>query len=191
MSLVGAANGLFPPGSIGYLEDSRYPQYDPDAAIEEFDQCLADLGTDSIEFTFNTMNDPSNVETNTLIISMWREVFGDAVQATITPVEQGQYIGPALVGTFQAFSWPSHGGSDPGQQRLWWHSASSSPIGSLALNFGRFADEVIDENLAIIKTNPDPEARREATEAVNRRLGEQVYNLWLAWSLWGFPRRHT
>ena len=64
--LVQVANGPFGPGQLGYLEDSGYPQYDPDAALEEFDQCLADLGTDSIEFTFNTTNDPFNVETNTL-----------------------------------------------------------------------------------------------------------------------------
>ena len=79
--LVQVANGPFGPGQLGYLEDSGYPQYDPDAALEEFDQCLADLGTDTIEFTFNTTNDPFNVETNTLMISMWQEVFGDAIQA--------------------------------------------------------------------------------------------------------------
>jgi len=172
---------------IGYLEDTGYPAYDPDAAVEEFDQCLADLGTDRLELSFNTTNDPFNVETNTLIVSMWQEALGDAVQATITPIEQGQYIGLALTGTFQVFGWRNHGGSDPDQQRLWWHSASSSPIGALALNFGRFADDVIDENLEIIKTNPDPDARKEAAEAVNRRFGEQVYNLWLTWSLWGIP----
>ena len=52
---------------------------------------------------FNTTNDPFNVETNTLIISMWTDAFGDKVQAKITPIEQGQYIGLALTGTFQAF----------------------------------------------------------------------------------------
>ena len=30
------------------------------------DKCLAALGTDHIEFTFNTTNDPFNVETNKL-----------------------------------------------------------------------------------------------------------------------------
>ena len=35
------------------------------------DTCLTELGTDHIEFTFNTTNDPFNVESNTLVISMW------------------------------------------------------------------------------------------------------------------------
>ena len=62
-----------------------------------------------------------------------------------------------------------------------------SPIGALALNFGRFYDDVIDEALQIIKTNPDPAARQEAAEAINRRFGEQVYNWWRTWTLWGIP----
>ncbi len=176
--IVNPANGPFPEGSIGYLEDSGYPEYDIALAQEQMEACLAETGTDSIEFTFNTTNDPFNVETNTLIISMWTEAFGDQVQTSITPIEQGQYIGLALFGTFQAFAWRNHGGLDPDQQRLWWQSVSSTPIGQQALNFGRFKDDVIDENLEIIKSNPDEAARQEAAENVNRRFGEMVYNLW-------------
>ena len=149
------------------------------------DTCLSELGTDRIEFTFNTTNDPFNVETNTLVVSMWDEVFGDKVNATITPIEQGQYIGLALTGAFNALGWRSHSGLDPDQQRLWWQKASVTPIGGLALNFGRFSDDVIDEALQVIKTNPDPDARREAAETVNKRFGEQVYNWWLTTTVWG------
>jgi peptide/nickel transport system substrate-binding protein len=179
------ANGPFPPGSAGYLEDSGYPAFDLDAAHEEMDTCLQELDTDSISFDFNTTNDPFNVETNTLIVSMWREAFGDEVRANITPIEQGQYIGLALTGDFDVFAWRNHGGTDPDQQLLWWISASSAPIGQQALNFGRFSDDVIDENLMTIRTNPDQEARVAAAEEVNRRFGEQVYNLWLGWTIWG------
>jgi peptide/nickel transport system substrate-binding protein len=179
------ADGPFPPGSIGYLEDSGYPAYDVDAAQEEMDTCLSELGTDSISFDFNTTNDPFNVETNTLIVSMWQEAFGDEVNATITPIEQGQYIGIALLGNFDVFAWRNHGGTDPDQQLVWWISAASAPIGSQALNFGRFSDEVIDENLITIRTNPDEDARMEAAENINKRFGEEVYNLWLGWTIWG------
>jgi peptide/nickel transport system substrate-binding protein len=182
--LVGVANGPFPPGSIGWLEDTGYPSYDVDKANEELDTCLAALGADHIEFSFNTTNDPFNVETNTLILSMWQEAFGDQIDAEITPIEQGQYIGLGLNGTFQILGWRSHSGSDPDQQRRWWHSSTAQPIGAVGTNFGRFVDPVIDENLDSIRTNADPEARREAAEAINRRFGEQVYNLWLNYALW-------
>ena len=180
-----AANGPFPPGSVGYLEDTGYPEFDIEKAQASMDTCLAALGTDSIEFSFNTTNDPFNVESNTLIVSMWQEAFGDQVKTVITPIEQGQYIGLALTGTFEAFGWRNHGGLDPDQQRLWWASASSAPIGSLALNFGRFKDPEMDEQLDIIKSNPDPAARKAAAEEVNRIFGKQVYNWWQAWALWG------
>jgi peptide/nickel transport system substrate-binding protein len=182
--LVPPANGPFPPGSMGYLEDTGYPKFDLDAARSEMDKCLAGLGTDHIEFSYNTTNDPFNVESNTLILSMWTDAFGDKVQAKITPIEQGQYIGLALVGSFNAVGWRSHSGIDPDIQRLWWQSSSALPLGTLALNFGRFQDPDMDAQLEIIKSNPDPAARKAAAQQVNRIFGEKVYNWWIAWTLW-------
>lgn len=179
------ANGPFPPGSIGYLEDTGYPTYDLEAAESELATCLEEYGQDQLELSFNTTNDAFNVETNTLVLSMWQEAFGGQINATIEPIEQGQYIGLALAGDFQILSWRSHSGSDPDQQRRWWHAETARPIGEVGTNFGRFTDEVITENLDIIRTNGDPDARREAAEAINRRFGEEVYNLWTSWAIWG------
>jgi peptide/nickel transport system substrate-binding protein len=183
--LVLPANGPFPPGSPGYLEDNGYPEYDLDLATEEMDQCLADLGTEQIEFTFNTTNDPFNVETTALVQSMWQEAFGDQVQVTITPIEQGQFIGLALSGAFNVQQWRNHSGLDADQQRNWWQKASAQPIGTIGVNFGRFQDDVIEEALVTIKSNPDPAVRKEAAETINKRFGEQVYNWWWSWTLWG------
>jgi peptide/nickel transport system substrate-binding protein len=183
--LVEAANGPFPPGSIGYLEDNGYPEFDVDLANQEMDQCLSELGTERIEFSFNTTNDPFNVETGGLVKSMWADAFGDKVNASITPIEQGQYIGLALNGSFNVQQWRSHSGLDPDQQRLWWQKASISPIGKLALNFGRVSDDVIDGALQTIKSNADPAVRKEAAETINRRFAEQVYSWWWSWTLWG------
>lgn len=183
--LAQVANGPFPPGSIGYLEDTGYPEFDLDAAQSEFDTCLQEYGQDQIIVSFNTTNDPFNVETNSLILSMWQEAFGNSIDATINPIEQGQYIGLGLSGDFEILAWRSHSGSDPDQQRRWWHTSTAFPLGQTAVNFGRILDPVIDENLDIIRTDADTDARREAAEAINRQFGEQVYNFWTTWSLWG------
>ena len=117
------------------------------------------------------------MESNTLIQSMWTDAFGDQVQATITPIEQGQYIGLALVGDFNAQGWRSHFGADPDAQRKWWQSAGASPIGELALNFGRFKDPVIDEAFDTILTNPDPgrpQGRRRGHQQGVRRAGLEL-----------------
>ncbi len=178
------ANGPFPPGSIGYVKDTGYPKFDVATAQDEMDKCLAALKTDHIEFGFNTTNDPFNVETVALITSMWTDAFGNKVQTKTTPIEQGQYIGLALTGAYQALTWRSHAGNDPDQQRVWWQSSGASPIGQIALNFNRIKDPKMDAALETIKSNPDPAARKTAAEDVNKLFGAQVYNLWLNWALW-------
>jgi peptide/nickel transport system substrate-binding protein len=179
------ANGLFPPGSIGYLEETGYPKFDVETAQAEMETCLAALGTDHIEFDFNTTNDPFNVETNTLVTSMWQDAFGDQVQAEITPIEQGQYIGLLLTGAFQSAGARGFGVSDPDQDRVGLSSAAATPIGQLALNVSRLSDPVIDEAFDTIKSNPDPAAREAAAEAINQQFGSQAYFFWLTWVLWG------
>jgi peptide/nickel transport system substrate-binding protein len=178
------ANGPYPPGAPGYLEDTGYPKFDVAAAQKDMDTCLQKTGTPNINFNYNTTNDPFNVESNELVISMWKDAFGDKIQTKITPIEQGQYIGLALTGDFQAFSWRNHSGFDPDQQRTWWQSASAVPFGQNAPNFGRIVDPVIDENLTTIKTNADPAARKAAAEAINKQFGKMVYNLWIYWTIW-------
>ncbi len=187
--LATVANGPFPPGSIGYLEDTGYPEFDTDAALAEFETCKADHGTTPVALSFNTTNDPFNVETNELVASMWRDAFGDEIDVSIAPIEQGQYIGLALAGTFQAQGWRNHAGVDPTEQWYWWNSATASPIDpgvpELALNFGRFQDAEMDAAFNTIRQNPDPDARREAAETVNRLFAENVWNFWTVWTLWG------
>jgi peptide/nickel transport system substrate-binding protein len=178
------ANGPFPPGSAGYLKDTGYPKFDVPTAQAEMDKCLAALKTDHIEFSYNTTNDPFNVESNTLVQSMWTDAFGNKVQTKITPIEQGQYIGLALTGAFQAQGWRSHNGLVPDQQNYWWRSGAASPIGTLGLNFGRFQDPVIDKAFDVIHTSPDPATRQKAAEDVNREFGAKVWNLWTTWVLW-------
>ncbi len=187
--IVTPANGPFGPGSVGYLDDTGYPTFDLEAARAEFENCKTDSGQNPVTFSFNTTNDAFNVESNELIAAMWSEAFGDEIVAAISPVEQGQYIGLALAGVFQAQGWRNHGGVDPVEQWYWWHSASASPIDpsvpELALNFGRFQDPLIDTALNTIRQNPDQAARIAAAEAVNRQFGENVWNLWTNWTLWG------
>ena len=183
------ANGPFPPGSIGYLEDTGYPTFDLDAAATEWEQCKEDHGTVPVEFTFNTTNDAFNVETNELTASMWSEAFGDEIDVSITPIEQGQYIGLALAGTFEAQGWRNHAGVDPTEQWYWWNAATASPIApdvpELALNFGRFQDPAMDEAFVTIRQSGDPAERQAAAEEVNRLFAENVWNFWYVWTVWG------
>ncbi|MCU1487887.1 MAG: hypothetical protein JWN67_4633 [Actinomycetia bacterium] len=174
------ANGPFPPGTIGYLKDSGYPDYDPEGAKKLVKEYEAEKGP--IKITVTTTNDPFNLVSYQLETSYWNAV---GIETVIKQVEQGQFIVDALKGDIQAFGWRNHGGFDPDTQNYWWDSDAALPTGQLALKFGRLMDDVIDQNLDIIRTSNDPAERKKAAEAINRRFGSQVYNIWEWWTVWG------
>jgi peptide/nickel transport system substrate-binding protein len=175
------ANGPFPPGSIGYLEDNGYPAYDPEEAARLIEEYEAENGP--VQIKFSTTTDPENLETNQVIQGYWEAA---GVETNLNQVEQGQYILDAAFGDFEVFAWRNHGGFDPDQQNVWWHSDSSAPKGQIALNFGRFKDEEIDSALETIRESSDDAQIKEAAETINRRFGEQVYNIWATWTVWAW-----
>jgi peptide/nickel transport system substrate-binding protein len=175
------ANGPFPPGSPGYLEDNGYPTYDPEEAKRLVDEYEAENGP--IQVSFSTTTDPEGLETNQVIQGYWQAA---GIDADLNQVEQGQYILDAAFGDFEIFAWRNHGGFDPDQQNVWWHSDSSAPHGQIALNFGRFKDDDIDAALETIRASADADEIREAAETINRTFGEQVYNIWGTWTVWAW-----
>ena len=182
--VTAVADGPFPEGSLGYLEDTGYPDFDLEEATRLVREYEAENGP--IRFEFGTTTDPFNLGTNQLVQQQWAKA---GIETDLVQVEQQKYIGQALVGAFDAYAWRSHAGVDPDQQFIWWHSALASPQGQLALNFGRIKDPEIDQALVTIRTNPDEAARKEAAEAVNREFGKDVYNVWLWHTVWGMA--HT
>jgi len=173
------ANGPFAPGTMGYLEDNGWPEYDPDAAAAMVEEYEADNGP--IVFSYRTTADPDNALTVELIAQNLRDV---GIEVEIDQTEQGAFIQEAVLGNFEAFTWRNHGAIDPETERVWWHSENADPLGSIALNFGRFQDDVIDENLQILRESQDEAERTTATEAINRRFAEQVYDIWGDWIYW-------
>jgi peptide/nickel transport system substrate-binding protein len=177
------ANGPFSPGSIGYLEDTGFPEFDVEQATALIDEYESDTGQEA-EIAYKTTTDPFNLQTAELYKQFW-EAAGMTV--TLDQIEQGEFISQALVGNFEAFGWRNHGGFDPDTQEVWWTGENAAPFGEIGLNFGRIDDEVINENLDIVRESQDPAERQAAAEEINRRFGEQVYNIWTSWVIWAIP----
>ena len=106
------------------------------------------------------------------------------IETSIDQTEQGQFILDSAFGEMQVWGWRSHGGYDPDQQSVWWHSDSYAPTGSIALDFNRFQDDEFDQDFDTIRQSGDQEVRKKAAEDVNRHFGEQVYDLWISWTVW-------
>jgi len=179
------ANGPFSPGSIGYLEDTGFPTFDLEAARELVEEYEAETGEEAV-IRYKTVTDPFALETAELYQQFWEEA---GLTVEIDQIEQEEFIGEALRGSFEAFAWRNHGGFDPDTQEVWWHSDNAGEEGRLALNFGRIRSDELDEQLGIIRTSGDEEERRAAAEEVNRIFADQVFNIWTDWVIWAIP--HT
>ncbi len=180
------ANGPFSPTQPGHLEDTGYPEYDPEKAKELLDEYKEETGTDRVEIAYTTTTDPAALQTAELLKQFWEQV---GFSVPLAQIEQGQFIVTALTGDFEMFGWRNHGGVSPDSQRIWWHSETADEPGALALNFGRIRDDVIDENLDKIRATSDKAEIQEAAEAINKQFAEQVYNLWTSWTVWAAAKR--
>jgi ABC-type transport system substrate-binding protein len=116
---------------------------------------------------------------------MWDEAFGELIDVTVTPIEQGVYVSEAVVGNYQVQGWRQHGGADHDTQLRFWTTDTVAPIGTPTFNFGRFHDPDLDELAAASRTTIDPDERKAIFEDMNRLFGERVYFLMQTYTLWG------
>ncbi len=175
------ANGPYAPGSIGYLEDTGFPGFDPEegkALIEEWEAENGPLR----KLGFGTVAGNSALVTAQLYAQMLADC---GIETDNRQTEFGELVESGQLGDFDILTWRFGGGPDPTSMYTFWHSSQARPVGESSVNFNRIRDDVIDENLDRMREASDPEELREAAEAINRRFGEQVYNIWTTWTLWG------
>jgi peptide/nickel transport system substrate-binding protein len=179
------ANGPFTPGSVGYMEDTGFPTFDPDAARALVEEYEAENGPATI--AYKTTTDDFNRTTAELYQQFWNDV---GIDVTLDLVDQGSLITSAVTDpTWEAFGWRNHAGVLPDNQRVWWSSETTEL--SLNLNFGEIRDEVIDEQLDILRAGATGEEEAAAAEAINERFAEQVYNIWTDWTTWAIAHQPT
>ena len=175
---VPIANGPFGPNTPGYLADTGFPAYDPEAGQALWSR-LDNPGT----IELGTTNNPVNLLTTELIAQMWNDC---GIDTQISQVDQGTLILNAVFGSFQAFLWRNHNGSSLEAERTWWHSEYAT---GLAVNFGRILSPRIDATLDAAAHTTDLDELRALAEEINRAFAEDVHNVWLSWSLWMLPHR--
>lgn len=169
------ATGPFSPGTPGYLENSGFPDYDPDAGRAVFER----LGAPSFDITTTvTTLDLLQAE---LLVQMWGEC---GLDVGIDQMLQTEAVTVAVFGNFSVFVAVNHSGYSLAMERFWWHSGHSPPPPVPAINFGRGIDPRIDAALDEVITTADEDRQRELAEEVNRAFADGVYNIWLYHSRW-------
>ena len=178
------ANGPFSPGSIGYLEDTGFPEFDLEQATRP-GRRVRGRHRAGREIAYKTTTDPFNLQTAELYQRLLgggghdRHPRPDRTGRVHHPGPHRQLRGLRLAQPRRLR--PGHPGGVVDESR------TPCPAGEIALNFGRIDDPVIDENLDIVRESQDAAERQAAAEAINRQFAEQVYNIWTNWVDLGHP----
>ena len=177
------ANGPFPTGRIGYLEDTGIRPTTSRAAEppswtrsrpRPARRCSA----------LKTTTDPFNLTTAELLKEMWEEAGFVVSPSTRSP---GRVHRPGPRRQLPGVRGATTPASDPDSQFVWWSSTTTPGI---ALNFGRIIDDEVDRLLGEIRTSTDEAERLAAAEDLNRDFAEQVFNVWTLVGMVGHGHRH-
>ena len=166
-------DGLYLPGSP-YYSKTTYPAYDPDGAKQLVDQYKAQHGTPSLELL--TITDPRLAQLVEIVQQMWQQI---GVKVTINQIEQAELIDNFIAGKFQAATSYQFGAVDPDLNYVWWSTTTVGPVGSIALNFARNSDPVIEQNMLTGRHTTEQSTRVQAYETVNEQLAKDLPYLWL------------
>jgi peptide/nickel transport system substrate-binding protein len=176
------ANGPFPKGSPGYLEETGYPDFNLDKAKAEYTKCKNALGGTDVEFTMATTNDPEAGEIRDIMAQMVGQA---GFKVKTANIEQSKYITTVLLGGTQWATWRYYGGIvDLDTFRFQMHSETAAPNGSVSLNWQRAKDGAVDEAFNILRDNTDPAVRKQAAENINRQYGENAFLIWRWRTTW-------
>ncbi|MCB0962608.1 MAG: ABC transporter substrate-binding protein, partial [Acidimicrobiales bacterium] len=167
------ADGPFAPGVLGHLDDPGFPAHDPEAAKAHVDAMKA-AGEDT-ELNLLTSAGPVAVRQAQIEKEMLEAV---GFTVTLEIETEADLISRVIAGDYELAGFRNQPGEDPDMNTIWWYG-QDNPV-----NFGRFRDDVIDENLDVARSDPSRDVRRAAYEAINERFAEQVWNVWLWHAPW-------
>ncbi len=173
LGLFDTASGPFGPGSLGYLEDSGYPEFDLEKAQEHAEKYESETGS-PLKFTYTHPSDLESTQSAQLLQSQWAEA---GIDVSIVAIEQAALISQVISGNYEAIAWRFHAGGDPDDNFVAWHSGTP-------LNFGRLADPELDAILEEGRSEPDRSRRDEIYQDVNRTFAVEAYSQWLNWVQW-------
>jgi peptide/nickel transport system substrate-binding protein len=166
-------NGLFLSDSP-YYSPTGYPTFDPSGAKKLVAEYKAEHGTPSL--TLVTVTDPRLAQVVQIIQQMWNQV-GFNVQ--ISQIQQADLINEFIFGKFQAATSYQFGNVNPDLNYVWWSTTTAGPVGSIALNFPRNSDPVIEQNMLTGRHSADQATRVKAYQTVNQQLAKDLPYLWL------------
>ena len=116
LDITTMASGPFAPGSVGYLEDTGFPENDLEAAKGYAEAYEAETG-EPLEFTMTIYGSVSTQQTVQLIQQQLAKI---DVEMNLESIDQAEQISTAIGNDWQSQYWRNHPGGDPDDQYVWW-----------------------------------------------------------------------
>ncbi|HMJ75584.1 MAG TPA: ABC transporter substrate-binding protein [Iamia sp.] len=169
-----SANGPFAPGSPAYLEDTGYPtEGDPAEAEALIADYVAEVGEIRPIVLMNTPDTLSQEQS--VYLQQTLEAVGLPIE--LETVQQDALIDRSISGEYDMQAFRNYPGGDPDELYVWFKSLS--PV-----NFSRIDDPEIDRLLDEGRSETDPAVRDQIYQDINRRFGEQVWDVWFDFTNW-------
>ncbi|HEV3212438.1 MAG TPA: ABC transporter substrate-binding protein [Acidimicrobiales bacterium] len=162
-------NGIFLPGSP-YYKSTPYPKYN----VATAKKYIAKVPKSQRSFTLTYVAGSPAVLTDAQLTQQFLQKVG--VTVTLNGVTQGQLIGDAIFGAFQALTWSQFGGVSPDLNHPWFQT--KPPGGGTWLNFARNQDPKIESLMLAGMAAKSTTARKNAWAAVNIRINQDIPYLW-------------
>ncbi len=174
------ADGPFAPGSIAYLEDPGFPEYDIEGAKKLVEEYEAE--GNKAEFTLTSTNDAA-VKQLAELIQQQAKAAGFDVKIAIR--DQAALINDAIARNFQAMTFRNFPGGDPDINYVWWYGGETdAPVATNPVNFAGYSDPEVNRLLEEGRVEPDPDAREQIYQDLNRRMATQVHGIWAWFTPW-------
>jgi peptide/nickel transport system substrate-binding protein len=175
-------NQPFVPGTPYYSADVGYPAYNPSKAKALVRQLESETGK-AVAFSLQSTNSAYSVK---VVQYLQNQLAAVGMKVTLTQVQQADQINDALDGLFQATSWRQFAAVDPDLNYLWWSPTEifGSGASSIAPNFARNTDPLIETFLQQGRTSTDPATRAAAYQGVAKRLNVDLPYIWQDRATW-------
>ena len=162
-------DGIFLPGSP-YYKKTPYPTYN----VAKAKALVAKVPKAHRSFTLTYVSGSFSVLTAATLVQTFLKKIG--VKVTLSGTTQGNLIGDAIFGAYQAVTWAQFGGVSPDLNHPWFQT---KPPKGTWLNFARNQDPKVESLMLSGMAAKTQAARQNAWASVNIRIQQDLPYLWL------------
>jgi peptide/nickel transport system substrate-binding protein len=175
-------NQPFVAGTPYYVADAGYPAYNPGKARALVKQLENETGK-PVSFSLQSTTSSYSIK---VVQYLQNQLQAVGMKVSLTQIQQANQINDALDGLFQATSWRQFAAVDPDLNYLWWSPTEifGSGASSIAPNFARNTDPLIETFLQQGRTSTDPATRVAAYQGVAKRLNVDLPYIWQDRATW-------